>query len=84
MATKYEPSQKKMNEGLNNYRIEIFNRIGQLIVSDSAQGYNQNNFSIIETDARGQKINDDVHLTRGIPQHKINMTLQTKVAKYET
>jgi hypothetical protein len=36
-----------MKEGLNGYRTQLFNDIGELIVNDQKKGYNNPNFRII-------------------------------------
>lgn len=44
---KYDQNNERLAEGLKNYRIELFNRIGELIMQDQSQGFKPNNFSLV-------------------------------------
>ena len=76
---KDDPVNQRLSEGLKNFRVELFNQIGELIMQDQNKGYSNPNFAIVEGDARGQKINDDVMLTRGVPKNKIKNVVNRMV-----
>lgn len=44
---KQDKNNERLAEGLKNYRVELFNRIGQLIMNDQSQGFKPTNFSLI-------------------------------------
>lgn len=46
-VTKFESAHERLNEGLKNYRIELFNKIGELIVKDQMLGYRHPHFPVI-------------------------------------
>jgi hypothetical protein len=41
-----------LRNGLKNYRVEIFNRIGEEIIRAQAEGYSNANFHIMQHDGR--------------------------------
>jgi len=59
-----------LRNGLENYRVEIFNRIGEEIIKAQTQGYSNPNFHIMEHDGRiSQPENSFIpQATRGLPK----------------
>lgn len=78
---KQDENNERLAEGLKNYRVQLFNRIGELIMLDQKKGFKPTNFSLVSTDSRNNKINDEASILRGIPKDKISKVVAAQVAK---
>lgn len=59
-----------LRKGLGNYRVEIFNRIGEEIMKAQGEGYSNPNFHILEHDGRMGQLQDSPipQAIRGLPK----------------
>jgi hypothetical protein len=65
-----DDSNNPLRNGLQNYRVQIFNKIGDLIMLAQEEGYSNPNFHILEHDGRlNQRPNSLIpQAVRGLPE----------------
>ena len=66
-----EDPNNSLAGGLRNFRIEIFNRIGALIMEAQSEGYSNQNFQIIQGDSRVPLPFEGAKVLKGLNKHDI-------------
>ena len=72
-----DPSNARMAEGLKNFRIQLLNQIGELIMEDQRGGFSHPEFSILQSDTRSGPISKDAAISRGIPKNQMSSFMST-------
>ena len=66
MMVREDPTNS-LGRGLSNFRVELFNRVGELIMAGQAEmGDSASGLQMVEADALNSRALDGVKVTRGL------------------
>lgn len=69
MLVRAEPANR-LNKGLANFRVELFNRVGELIMqAQSSLGPTASGLRVIQSDSRSFPQVEGMQVTRGMQGH---------------